>query len=279
MTLVKRKVIFLDGKMVKAGDALVDSLAPGVVEGRGVFETMRVHEGAIDDLNEHLGRLSRGLKAFKIRAPYSQKRLSQHLHQTIKDNGLSSARIRLAIWKEKRLLRIAIVCQPFKGYSDQQYKIGFKALVSDVKRAKARFSHIKSMDYGCFRKAFLEAQAKGYDEAILLNNKKEIVEGSRANIFFVWKGVLYTPSVKSGCLNGITRQQVIGCARKEKILCRAVAANISKVFKADEAFFTNSLMKIMPLTSVNGRTIGSGEPGAITRKLLSSYCPAKGKSV
>jgi branched-chain amino acid aminotransferase len=279
MTLVKRKVIFLDGKMVKEGAALVDSLAPGVVAGRGVFETMRVDEGVIDDLSEHLGRLSRGLKAFKIRAPYSQKRLSQHLHQTIKDNGLSSARIRLAIWKEKRLLRIAIVCQPFKGYSDQQYKRGFKALVSDVKRKKTRFSHIKSMDYGCFRRAFLDAKKKGYDEAILVNDRAEIVEGSRANIFFVRKDILYTPSVKSGCLNGITRQKVIQCARKEKVLCRIIDANICELLKADEVFFTNSLMKIMPLTSVDNRPIGSGVPGAITRKLLSSYCPAKVKSV
>ena len=278
--------IFLDGKMVRASTALADSLAPGVVEGKGAFETMRVCDGGIGDLHKHLGRLSRGLNTLHIRAPYSQKQLKQYLSRTLKAGGLQQARIRLAVWKERRVLRIALVCQPFAGYSDAKYKKGFKAAISDIKRKKTKISHIKSMDYACFRRAFMEARAKGCDEAILLNSRMEIVEGSRTNIFFVKKNVLYTPAVKCGALNGITRQQVIRCARKEKDPCRAVAVNVRALFQADEAFVTSSLIGVMPLTVVAGRPVGSGRVGPVTRKLLRAYhtnthssCPAEGKSV
>ena len=237
-------------------------------------------------LEKHLSRLLKGLKLLNIHAPYSQKRLKQYLHRTIKANGLRQARIRLAIWKERQVLRIAIVCRPFKGYPDEKYKKGFKAVISKIKRKKTRFSHIKSMDYACFRAAFMDAEIKGCDEAILLNNRKEIVEGSRTNIFFARKGVLYTPAIKCGALNGITRQQVIRCARKEKVPCRTVAADVRTLFQADEAFVTNSLMGIMPLTVIAGRPVGSGKVGPVTQKLLYAYgedvhssCPARSKSV
>ena len=286
MISVKVKVIFLDGKMIKASTALVDSLVPGVVKAKGVFETMRVHDGKIGDLKKHLDRLLKGLKLLNIQAPYSKKRLDQYLYKTIKANAFRQARIRIAIWKEERHLKIAIVCQPFLGYSNETYKKGFKAILSDVQRKKTRFSHIKSMDYACFKRAFMDAKTKGYDEAILANSRMEIVEGSRTNIFFAKKGVLYTPAVRCGCLNGITRQQVIGYAHKGKAACRAVTVNVRKLLQADEAFLTNSLMGVMPLTAVNDRPIGSGRVGPITQKLLYAYCedahfscPAKGKSV
>ena len=283
---MKRRLLFLDGKMIKADTLLMDSLTPGVLWGEGVFETMRARDGEIGDLKKHLSRLLKGLNAFDIRVPYSQKRLKQYLYRTIKANGLRQARIRLAIWKERRVLRIAIVCQPFAGYSDEKYKKGFKAVLSDIKRKKTKVTHIKSLDYRVFRNAFLEAENAGCDEAVLLNDRGEIVEGSRTNIFFVKGGVLYTPAIKCGALNGITRQQVIRRAREEKVPCRIVAVDVRALFQADEAFVTNSLMGVMPLTGVAGRPVGSGRVGPVTQKLLYAYCedvhsscPARGKSV
>lgn len=255
--------------MVKADSRLLDSLAPGAVKRQGAFETMRVRDGEIADLKKHLGRLAKGLKLLGIRAPYSQKQWEQYLYRTLKANALRQARVRLAIWRERRHLRTAIVCELFKGYPGEKYKKGFKAVIASARRKKTRFSHIKSLDYYLFRKAFLEAKNLNCDEAVLLNSRKEVVEGSRTNIFFAKKGVLYTPAVKCGALNGITRQQVICRARKEKITCRAVASGLRRLFDADEAFVTNSLMGVMPLTVINGRRIGSGRVGLITQRLLS----------
>jgi len=107
----KAKSLFLDGQMVKARTELLNSLAPGVVQGEGVFETMRVYQGVIFALNMHFNRLYRGCRFYNIRPPYSKRQLEQYLYQTIKINDLKDARIRLAVWKENRHLRIAIVCQ------------------------------------------------------------------------------------------------------------------------------------------------------------------------
>lgn len=283
---MKVNVIFLDGRMVRADPALVDSLAPGVVQGEGVFETMRAREGKIGDLKEHLDRLWKGLKFLNIRPPYPTERLEYYLYRTLKVNGFRQARVRLAVWREKRHVRTAVVCRPFRGHSGDKYRRGFHAVVSDIRRKKTRSSHIKSMDYACFRRAFAQAKNKGFDEAILLNGRQEIVEGSRTNIFFVHQGVLCTPAIHCGALNGITRQQVIRRARREKIPVRMVAAGIRELFRADEAFVTNSLIGVMPLTAVAGRPVGSGKAGPVTQKLLRAYCtnahsscPVRGKSV
>ncbi|MBN1869708.1 MAG: aminotransferase class IV [Candidatus Omnitrophica bacterium] len=269
---MKGNWIFLDGRMIKADTALMNSLEPGVIKGKGVFETMRVRGAEIENLKEHLGRLDRGLTFFKMRSPYAQEKLKFCLTHTLKANHLQGARVRLAVWRERRRLRMAIVCRRFEGYPRDKYRKGFNAVVSDIRRLKTRDFHIKSLNYRCFREAFIKAKAAGYDEAVLLNSRGKIIEGSRTNIFFVQKGTLYTPAVKEGCLNGITRQQVIQYARKAKIPFRAVAADVRRLFHADEAFVTNSLMGIMPLTSVGKRRIGAGSPGPVTRKLLDMYC-------
>ena len=278
--------IFLDGKMVKATAALVHALTPGVVEGEGAFETMRAAHAKAADVDEHLARLAKGLKLLKMRAPYSQTELARLLDRTVRANGSRQSRIRVSVWRQGRRVRVAIVCRPFSGYAEAQYKKGFKAIVSTVKRPRTRFAHVKSLDYGVFRRAALEAGRAKCDEAILLNSRGEVVEGSRSNVFFVKRGVLYTPAVRCGALNGITRRQVIRCAREGGIPFRAVAADVRRLLRADEAFVTNSLIGIMPLTVVDGRPVGSGRVGPVTRKLLSAHrkdahssCPVLCKSV
>ncbi len=284
--MARSRIIFLDGRMVEVGAKIVDALAPGVVSGRGVFETMRVHQAKISLLEDHLTRLSKGLKILRVRAPYSKKQLRQYLNRVVRVNHFKEARLRLAVWKEQKRTRIAIVGQAFKGYSRNQYDKGFKAVISSIRRPKTRFSHIKSMDYGCFRRAFMEAKKKKYDEAILLNSRKEIVEGSRTNVFFIKGDVLYTPATHCGCLNGITRQAIIRSARQLHVSCKPIAAGVQRLVHADEAFVTNSLLGVMPLTSLGGKQIGRGKAGPLTQKLLSIYrtnvhssCSAHAKSV
>lgn len=268
---MKIKSIFLDGQMVKARMELIDSLLPGVVAGKGVFETMRVYNGKVFSLDKHFDRLFRGLRLLKIRPSYSKRQMEIYLDRTIKANLLKEARIRLSIWKEKRQLRIAVVCQDIGRSWVKKDQKGIRAIVSNVIRKKTPFSNIKSMEYHCFRQAFNEAKEKGCDEAILLNHRQEIVEGSRTNIFYIKKGTLYTPMVKCGCLNGITRQIVIQLARKLKIPMRVVAANIRMLLRSDETFVTNSLIGIVPLAVVDNQMIGEGKIGPMTKELMDAY--------
>lgn len=267
---MNERMIFLDGKMVKGGAALIDALAPGTIQRKGVFETMRLGGGKIFAWEDHLRRLSRGLKALGIPQPFSKARWENYLEETLRSNRLNNARIRLAVWQEGQCLRTAIVGQTF-NYSEDDYKKGFKAVISNIRRKKNPFSHIKSLDYVCFRRAFQEAQVRGYDEAILLNNRHELVEGSRSNIFLIKRGVLHTPAVRCGCLNGITRQAVLRCARQAGIPCRAGGMAARRLDQADEAFLTNALIGVMPLTRVGTRTIGQGKMGPLTQQLMEAY--------
>jgi branched-chain amino acid aminotransferase len=242
---------------------------------------MRVYNGTIFALDKHFNRLFRGLKLLNVRSPYSRKQWSRRLYQTIKANSLKEARIRLAVWREKGHLRIAIVCQNIKSEGAGKVQTGVKALISSVRRKKTKHSHIKSMDYACFREAFLEAKKEGFDEAILLNSRKEIVEGSRTNIFYFKKEVLYTPMVRCGCLNGITRQIVLQCARQLKIPCKPAVVSVAKLMRADEAFVTNSLVGVVALTAVGQQMICHGKVGPLTKKIINAYntnvhssCPA-----
>ena len=155
---MKTKPIFLDGQIVKARSEMIDSLMPGVVQGEGVFETMRVYNGRIFAIDRHFQRLTRGLRLFNIRSPYSEDQWMNNLYQTIRANSLREARIRLAIWKDQKKRHIAIVCQAISSDWVMKNKQGLTAMISTVKRNKTKHSNIKSLDYLCFRKAFKEAE-------------------------------------------------------------------------------------------------------------------------
>jgi branched-subunit amino acid aminotransferase/4-amino-4-deoxychorismate lyase len=122
-----------------------------------------------------------------------------------------------------------------------------RVIISTVTRPSLRFSHVKSLDYLCFRKAYLEAHRKGADEAILLNHRGELVEGSRTNLFWMKDNVLYTPAIQCGCLNGIGRQLALKNARQKGIPVKFVHAKPQTLFAADKAFLTNSVMGPVPL--------------------------------
>ena len=278
--------IYLDGQLVKADRDLMDALTPGCVARRGVFETMRTYQRAVFAWSEHLARMERGMRRLNIRPPCTRRQWHSHLQGLLRINQLTQARVRLAVWDDDKRSRAAIVVQPLKAYPGSQYRRGFHAIVSGIRRNRTRHSHIKSLDYGPFRRAFLEAKKQKRDEAILLNNRNELTEASRSNLFYVKRGDLHTPAVSCGCLNGITRQVVICLARQAGIPCKTVRAGLRRLTGADEAFLTNSLIGIMPLTAVGSGRIANGRPGTVTQKLRRSYqtfvhssCPATGKSV
>ncbi len=266
-------MIFLDGKMVEADAVLMESLAPGVVEGKGVFETMKVYQGRILFLQEHLVRMQRGLKLYGLRQPYSLEKIKKYFYIVIQRNGLKNARIRISVWRKegRDQKHMAIVAQATPIILGARYRKGITAMITLLPRPKTHFSHIKSLDYRIFREAFIEAKAKGYDEAILLNNREELVEGATSNIFFIKKGTLHTPATRCGCLNGITRNRVLQCAKKLGISSRIVFAHKSELFNAEEAFITNSLLGVMPLTRVDSKKIGTQRAGKITMRVLNAY--------
>ena len=258
--------IFLDHKMINADQALITSLTPGVLRAKGAFETMRFERGKVLALEAHLKRLFKCLRFQKIRSPYSMNQLKDLILSIPQTNSRHSAGIRLMVWQDNRRVRVAIVSQPITSLSRR-----CRAIVSKIIRPKTELSHLKSLDYFCFRRAFLEAKRQGYDEAILLNREGNVVEGSRTNIFFVKNKTLYTSALSSGCLDGITRQVVLKIARQNNIPCRMTKVKAQTLFQSDEAFLTNSIAGIMPLIQVNNRWIGQRKTGPMTKFFQKSY--------
>ena len=265
-------IIFLDGHMIPARKSLIESLTPGILIGRGVFETMKASTGKIFALPEHLNRLMRGLCVLGIKPPCSRKRLRDCLDCSLQVNKLKSAMVRLTVWQENRRTRVAVIVRPYQPWPREKYVEGFKARVSYLERRESlKVSNIKSLNYRPFLMAYKEAVGKGNDEAIFFNRQDELIEGSRSNLFFIKGGTLCTPSLVCGCLKGVTRQIVIKIARELGIRVKCVKAKLEALLHADEAFLTNSLMEVMPLTWVQGQPVGKGAAGPMTKHIRKEY--------
>lgn len=258
-------------KFVEAEPALVRSLVPGVLKAKGVFETMLARGGEVVSLERHLLRMSNGLRVLHIYRPLSLPAIRRDIKELLRLNRLRNARVRLMVWRQAGRISSAILCEPLTPPSEAQYKKGFTAMLAKRRHRRATKVPVKSLDYAVFRQSLKDAAAAGFDEAILLNKKGEMVEGSRTNIFLVKDKVLFTPAVPCGCLPGVTRQAVLEMARKLKIHCIQRALNPKHLFEADEAFLTNALLGVMPLTSLDGKEIGNGKPGRRTLQLRNAY--------
>ncbi|MBI3616860.1 MAG: aminotransferase class IV family protein [Candidatus Omnitrophica bacterium] len=263
---MSKKFLWLDGKLVEAKHSFLESLTPGVLKAKGVFETMRVSNGKAALLEAHLRRMSRGLKVLGIRWSMSYRTIPANIRQLLRVVSLTEARVRVMLWQKGAGVHCAIVAEALAPPSARRYKEGFKAILTNGHRRQTPVP-IKSLDYAIFREGLEKARAAGFDEALFVNRKNELVEGSRTNIFLVKDNCLFTPPIKSGCLPGVTRQRVIAAARGLKIHCATRALTAADLFNADEAFVTNALLGIMPLTGLDKQPIGTGNPGPVTSRL------------
>lgn len=263
---MQRPVIWLDGEFVKAQEPLLRSLTPGVLKAKGVFETMRARKGRVAPLEDHLRRMSRGLKILNLPRPLPGAAIRQNIRDVLKANCLQEARVRVMIWQRGGHLHSAVIAESFHPPTARQYAKGFKGMLINGHHRRTPVP-IKSLDYRIFRRSLQKARAAGCDEALLLNRKDELIEGSRTNIFLVKEGVLWTPPVTAGCLPGVTRQAVLGFARCLNIRCVSRRLKVADLLEADEAFLTNALLGIMPLTRAESIPIGTGTPGPVTRRL------------
>ncbi|HEX79083.1 MAG TPA: hypothetical protein G4O19_02890 [Dehalococcoidia bacterium] len=165
-----------------------------------------------------------------------------------------------------------ITAERYKPHPESVYKSGFKAIVSQLTRySGSPLAGIKSANYLENMLAKREAIGAGADEAIRINDRGFIAEAIMSNIFFIAGDILMTPSPESGILPGITREAVIELAGRLGIVTIERHFTMAELIGADEAFLTNSLIEVMPLTSIDGKPVGSGKPGSITERLRSEY--------
>lgn len=230
-----------------------------IQETTGVFETMRAYHKQIAYFKQHLKRISRAAKLMKIKIPYQPAKFEDILQKKIKNIRLKDAYVKLTLSQAKPNARVSLEVKKYEPFSAREYKEGFSAMVSSFWKDESHpLAGIKTTDRLLYELSLHEAKAKGFDEALMLNSRGLIAEGTRANLFFVKNKVLHTPALTCGCLPGITRLAVFNLAKKNKIKIKEGNFTIHDLAAADEAFLTNSLIGIMPLGKIDQIKIGKG---------------------
>jgi branched-chain amino acid aminotransferase len=270
--------IYLQDRFVPREEAKISVFDHGFLYGDGLFETFRAYNGVIFRLSQHLERLARSARRLEI-SLLSPSRLESILYETLKRNALRDAILRLTLTRgegeagldpalcEKPTL--VVTARPFTGYPPESYLNGVSAVIVQVRRnaASALDPGIKTTSFLNNIMAKLEAKKAGADEGLFLNQEGYLSEGTTSNLFWIRQGKLETPSLAVGLLEGITREVVIDLARKKNIPTEEGCYKPDALFDSEEAFLTNSGFELMPVTRINGKRVGLGQPGPITLQL------------
>jgi branched-chain amino acid aminotransferase len=288
--LVPTKRIWFDGKFVNWDDAKIHVLTHALHYGYAIFEGIRCNstpEGpAIFRLNEHIDRLFDGARVYKMRLPYTKEQLTGACLDLVKENGLKECYVRPIVFSAQGEMGVnpmnnpvmgAIGCWEWGAYlGEEGMEKGIRCTVSSWARIDSRILPPQakcSANYANSILAKTDALAAGYDEAILLTLEGYVAEGSGENIFRVKNGEVYTPTMESGILGGITRASVIQIARDNGIVVHEEDFTREGLFTADELFFSGTAANVTPIREVDGRSIGSGQ-FPVTKKIQQVYLDA-----
>ena len=275
--------IFLDGKLVPGSEAKVSVFDHGLLYGDGVFEGIRVYNGRIFKLPEHLDRLFASAQAIMLNVPMSREELTKACRETCAANGLRDGYIRLVVTRGVGYLglnpfkcpkaSVFIIASTIELYPEAVYRDGLKLITAATQRINpaALSPSIKSLNYLNNILAKIEAVNAGTVEAIMLNSEGYVAECTGDNIFIVRGGKLETPPVSAGALNGITRAVVMELAKQLGVPVSEPNLTRYDLTTADECFLTGTAAEIVPVASIDGRVIGSGKPGALTLKLTEAF--------
>lgn len=275
--------IWIDGKLYDKADAKISVYDHGLLYGDGVFEGIRVYHGRIFECDAHLRRLSESARAIRLNIPMTADQLKAAMQQTVQANGLTDCYIRLLVTRGIGPLGIdptkcgvpsvVIIADTIQVYPKEMYEKGISVITASVIRnhPSALSPRIKSLNYLNNILARIEAHDAGASEAVMLNHEGNVAEGTVQNIFIVRQGLVATPPITQGALEGVTRRVMLelcdrlGISRIERVIQRI------DLYIADEMFMTGTGAEIMPVTKVDGRPVGAGEPGPIVRKLTAAF--------
>ena len=266
------------GELVAESQATAPALGGGVLYGYGVFETMRAYGGRVFRLDAHVERLCDGARALGLGVPFDAAALGRAVDRLLERNALADASLRLTLEGDPPSdgapapARWFITALPMTQYPEELYERGAAAIVSDVRRSETSpLSRLKTLNYLDNLLARRAARALGADEAILLNTRGDVAEGAASNVFIVRGRQLLTPPVDAGALPGIARATVLELAPSLGLDPRESTLTLAALRAADEVFLTNSLMEVLPLTSIDAAPIASARPGPVAKHLRDLY--------
>ncbi|MGN6554507.1 MAG: branched-chain-amino-acid transaminase [Verrucomicrobiota bacterium] len=275
--------VYIDGKFYEERDAKVSVFDHGLLYGDGIFEGIRAYNGRVFRLKEHIDRLFYSAKAILLNIPISHAELMRAVVESCRTNNIRDGYIRLLVTRGVGTLglnpnrcknpSVIVIADKIQLYPEELYARGMDIItVPTVRNLHSAVNPaIKSLNYLNNILAKIEANNSGCEEAIMLNADGYVAECTGDNIFIVKAGKLLTPPLSAGALYGITRQTVIELAQKLGVEVSEPNLTRYDIFNADECFLTGTGAEIVPVVKVDGRVIGDGKPGALTRKLVTDY--------
>jgi branched-chain amino acid aminotransferase len=280
-------LIYLNGAMVPKEEAKVSVFDHGFLYGDGVFEGIRVYEGRIFRLEEHVARLYESARTLELHVPMEQPEMIDAITRTVAANDKDDAYVRVVVSRGPGDLGIdpakcpratvVILVDSIVMYPREVYDFGIDLVTSSIRRVpmESLDPRVKSLNYLNNILAKLEAKNAGCLEAIMLNHQGLVAECTGDNLFIVKHGRLETPAVTQGALAGITRGVVLEIAAELGIEGLETELALHDVYNADECFLTGTAAEIVPVVSVDGRTVGDGRPGSLTRLIMAEFRRAR----
>ncbi|PTY03882.1 branched-chain-amino-acid transaminase [Verrucomicrobia bacterium LW23] len=275
--------IFIDGQYLDKADAKISVFDHGLLYGDGIFEGIRIYNGRVFLLDEHLDRLWDSAKAIMLNIPMTYEEIKEATLECCRLNGLKDGYIRLVVTRGVGNLGINpekcpkatvfIIADTISLYPEECYTKGLRVNTAATQRINvaAWSPAIKSLNYLNNILAKIEGNLYGAQETVMLNQDGYVAECTGDNIFVLKKGEIFTPPIYAGALGGLTRKVIFDLAKS--IGKTVVETNLTRydLFVADEIFLTGSGAEVVPVYEVDGRTIGSGHVGPVTEKLMALF--------
>jgi branched-chain amino acid aminotransferase len=276
-------LVSLDGTIALPEDARVSVFDRGFLYGDSVFEALRTYGGVPFALREHLERLARSAKRALIEMPVSLETFSAEIDATLRAANNAESYLRLLLTRGRGTalgldpslarapLRVVLVME-LSPLPSAMYEHGVGVITFRTQRVadSTPASGAKLSNYMVAVLAMEEVRRAGAEEALVLDAKGRVVEGTTSNVFFVKNGLLVTPPEEAGILMGITREKILGLAAQAGIKVEEKSFFPKELVDADEAFISSSIREIAPVVTVDGATVGDGRPGPVTLSLLAA---------
>jgi len=275
--------VYIDGAYVPKEEAKISVFDHGLLYGDGVFEGIRLYQGCVYRLDDHLERLEYSAKALLLQLPLTRAELAEAVCESCRRNKLTDGYIRLVVTRgvgnlglsvaSCKKATVIIIADKIQLYPPEIYAKGLSIVTVPTRRTNpaALNPAIKSLNYLNNVLAKIEAGQMGALEAIMLNDQGYVAECTGDNLFLVHKGVVYTPDVATGALKGITRQVIIDLCAERGL--KLIEKNLTRydVWVSDECFLTGTAAEVVAVVSVDGRKIGDGNPGKLTGELREAF--------
>ncbi|OGC21377.1 hypothetical protein A2291_07775 [candidate division WOR-1 bacterium RIFOXYB2_FULL_42_35] len=280
---MKKNQVYLNGQIVPADQANISIFDRGLLYGDGVFESLRTYNQKVFQLEDHLKRVLRSAKYIRINGLPSIGKLKSAVLKTLAANNFKETYIKIVISrgialehglatnKVKGKPNIFIIAAEQKPYPQTVFTNGWKAIISSITRANTPSSRIKSLCYLDNILARIEAKKNAANEAFLLDDKGNVIEGTISNIFVVKHGGIFTSPENSPIVLGLTRKLVIKLAKQSAFNVTEKNLTPKEIYTADECFISFSGAGVVPITRIWKKRVGNGKPGHITSALIRLY--------